>query len=93
MQNDIRPNVKEAIGSYEDFVDSYCDFMKLYNSSNWTMLIKYSEFMAQYYETIEKFDTIADMGMNDAESRYYAEVLLRCSEKMIRQLISCNKKM
>ena len=83
-QNDIRPNVKEAIDSYEDFIDSYCDFMKSYDSSDWTTLTKYGEFMSQYYETTEKFDAIADMDLNDAESLYYAEVSLRCSEKMLK---------
>lgn len=80
----IRPEVKEAIDNYEDYIDSYCDFMKSYDSSNWTMLSKYSEFMSQYFETTGEFDEIADLDLNEAESSYYSEVEIRCSEKMLK---------
>lgn len=82
-QNGIRPEIKEAIDGYEAFVDEYCEFMKTYNSSDVTMLLKYTELLSKEIELSEKFEEIDDKDLTDAEALYYSEVSLRCSQKLL----------
>lgn len=79
----IRPEIKEAIDSYEAFVDSYCEFMKNYDASDLTMLTKYADLMSKDYEMAQKFEDIENQDLTDAEANYYAQVSLRCSQKML----------
>lgn len=88
ISEDIRPEFKEALDSYETYMDEYCEFMKKYNDSNSdpSMLSEYLEMMKKYTEFVEKIDALGDEEMNDAEAKYYAEVTLRVSQKLLEVL-------
>ena len=74
-ENGIRPQIKEAIDSYEAFVDEYCTFM--------TELSTYNELISKELEMTEKFKALEDEDLNDAEALYYSEVSIRCSQKLL----------
>lgn len=84
----IRPDVKEAIDAYEDFVDEYIEFMKKYEDSNGTdltLLVDYTKFISNLEEYTDKMEAL-EKDMTDAEVAYYLEVMNRCNEKMIKSL-------
>ena len=78
----IREDVKEAIDSYEDFIDEYCSFMESYDAADTTKLMQYLSLLQKEVDMSEKFDALED-DLNDAEMLYYSEVQLRCSEKLL----------
>ncbi len=80
---EIRSDIKEAIDSYEAFVDEYCEFMASYDSSDVTQLAKYTSLVTKELEMTNKFKAIEDQDLNDAEESYYIEVQLRCDQKLI----------
>ena len=80
----IRDDIKEAIDSYEEFIDEYCEFMENYDSSDYTQITEYAELIAKELEATQKFEAIEDEELTDAEAVYYAEVSLRCSEKLLK---------
>lgn len=79
----LRPEIKEAIDSYEVFVDEYCEFMKTYDESNAAQLLQYSNYLMKAADMLSKFEKIENEELTERESMYYAEVSLRCSQKMI----------
>ena len=79
----IRPEIKEAIDSYERFIDEYVAFVENYDASDLTMLAEYADFMSKYAEYSEKMDSLDDQELTDAEEAYYTEVLLRTSQKTL----------
>ncbi len=81
----MRPEFKEALDSYEDFFDEYCDFMKKFNESpdDLSLLGEYTEYLTQYSETMEKMGELDDGEMNNAEMKYYLEVTTRINQKLI----------
>lgn len=83
--NEIRPEFKELIDSYEAFFDEYCRFMKKYseNPNDLSLLNDYTNFLKQYAETMEKLETLDSQEMNDAERKYYTEAMLRINQKLM----------
>lgn len=83
-ENVIRPEVKEAIDSYEAFIDEYCDFMKKMSQTDnvITMMTEYLEYMQKLSDMGEKFDKIQEGDLTNAEIIYYTEVMLRCTQKI-----------
>lgn len=79
----MRPEIKEAIDAYEAFLNTYCDFMESFDSSNFSMLAKYAELVSQYTEMQKQFDTLGNSDLNDVELAYYTEVSLRCSARLL----------
>lgn len=81
----IRPDVKEAIDSYEEFIDEYCRFMKKYMSSSNPMLMmtEYLDYMQKMSDMSEKFDKLDDSDWTTAETAYYTEIMLRCQNKLL----------
>ncbi|MGN1110556.1 MAG: DUF6591 domain-containing protein [Oscillospiraceae bacterium] len=81
----IRPEIKEALDSYEKFFDKYCDFMKKFNNSptDLALITEYTEYMTQYTDTMNKMNKINDGNLNDAELKYYLEVTNRINQKLI----------
>ena len=82
-QSIIRPEIKEAIDSYEEYVDSYCAFMESYDASDASQLAAYLALLQDEIEMTERFDAMEDEELTDAELDYYAAVGLRCSQKII----------
>ncbi|MBD5444833.1 MAG: hypothetical protein HDR29_04700 [Lachnospiraceae bacterium] len=82
---DIRLEFKECLDEYEKFMDEYCDFMKKYTTSDdiTSMAMDYAKLLKEEIEWAEKIDKLENEEMNDAEAKYYAEVTLRVSQKLI----------
>ncbi len=83
--NVIRPEFKEAMDSYEEFFDEYCEFMKKYakNPSDLELLLQYASYVSKMSETMEDFEALEDTEMTDAEAIYYLEVSTRISKKLL----------
>ena len=79
----MRPEIKEAIDAYEEFLNTYCDFLESFDSSNFSMLAQYAELVSQYTEIQEQFETLGNSDLNEAELAYYTEVSLRCSARLL----------
>lgn len=83
--DDIRPEFKDFLDSYESYMNEYCEFMKKYTESNYdsTMLGDYNMLMIKYAEFAEKMSDLEDGEMNEAETKYYTEVVFRVSQKLL----------
>ena len=59
--------------------------MKKYSESSYdlTLLGEYTEYLAQYADTMKKMETLDDGEMNDAEMKYYLEVTNRINKKLL----------
>lgn len=81
----MRPEIKEALDSYEAFFDEYCNFMKKMKESpnDLSLLGDYTVYMTQYTETMEKIDALNNGSLNDAELKYYLEVVNRINVKLL----------
>lgn len=82
---DIRPEFKEVLDEYETFMNGYCDFMKKYANSDEVLALTadYMKLMQEEIEWLEKIDNLGNEEMNEAETKYYAEVTLRVSQKLL----------
>ena len=81
----IRPEFKESVDSYEEFMNEYVDFMKKYENSNGSdaqMLLDYSRFIAKYADMADKFNKLGDEDMTAEESTYYLQVQSRVLAKL-----------
>ena len=80
----LRADFKEAMDSYETFMNEYCEFMKKYNknSSDASLLADYASYMAKYTDFVERFDAWKNEDMNDAELAYYLKVQSRVTTKL-----------
>ena len=85
----LRPEVKDAIDSYERFVDEYCAFMESYDANDFSQLAKLSDMVMREAEMSEKFDALED-DLTDAELDYYMAVSLRCSGKLMKAAYAVN---
>lgn len=83
--DDIRPEFKEAMDSYEAFYDEYCEIMKKYNKnpSDMELFDDYLNMLEKGNEMSEKFAEWENSDMNDAELKYYLDVYARVNKKLI----------
>ena len=82
----MRPEFKEAMDTYEDFMNEYCDFMEKYAESDDTdleLLADYADYMSKYNDVVEAFEKWENDDMNARETEYYLEVQLRINKKLI----------
>ncbi len=81
----MRPDFKEAMDSYETFYEEYCDFMEKYNenSGDLSLIMEYTELLAQSSEMSEKFEEWNTDDLNDAEMKYYMEVNNRVAQMLL----------
>ena len=80
----IDPDFKEALDSYEQFIDEYIVFMRKYQNGDPTSLELIAE-MAEYTEKMADFEEkmgALEKDMNPAEQQYYTEVMTRIGLKM-----------
>ena len=86
VSNDvIRQEVKDALQSYEDFVDEYCAFMKKYSNndgSDLELLLDYTRFTEKMLKMSNEMEKL-EGELTDAETDYYAKVMMRCSQKLL----------
>ncbi len=85
-ENAIRPEIKEAIDAYEEFIDEYIAFMEKYEESDGSdpgILMEYMTFISDLEEYLEEMDAL-EKDLTDAESWYFLEVMNRCNEKLYK---------
>ena len=84
--NNIRPEFKEAMDSYEAFYDEYCDFMLKYkeNPGDFTLLSEYLDMISQLTEMEAAFSSWAYEDLSNEELAYYLEVTSRVAEKLLK---------
>lgn len=85
--DEISPDVKEFLDSYEAFMDEYVDFMKKYkqNPTDATLIAEYADMMSEYSDFVQAADELKT-DLNDAEMKYYTEVMLRIEQKMLEAM-------
>ncbi len=84
--NELRPEFKAAMDSYEEFMDEYVAFMKKFAESDGTdlsIITEYSRFMSEYAEFVATFEEWNSEEMNAAEAAYYLEVSNRVNQKLL----------
>lgn len=86
----IRPEFKEAMDSYESFMNEYCEFMSKLEESNYdsSLMDEYNDYVDKYADVMNSFSKIGTEEMSDEEAKYYSDVNLRMLEKerdMIKQ--------
>ena len=85
LVNGMRKDFKEAMDSYEAFMNEYVAFMKKYNANpnDPTLMTDYARYMSKYADACEKFNEWESADMNDAETAYYIDVQARVSKKLL----------
>lgn len=81
----ISAEFKEAMDSYEAFINEYADFMKKYHESGnpTEMLIDYSNYLIKYTDTMDKLEKIDYENLTIQEQQYYIEVTARIEKKLL----------
>lgn len=84
--DEIRPEFKEALDSYEAFFDEYIAFMEKYAESDdaMGMLADYTNYLMQYADMMEKLQALDDDDLSTAEAAYYVEVMSRIEQKLLK---------
>ena len=80
---DIRPEIKEAIDTYEEFFREYVDFMKNYDTSDIGAMGDYLSFLGKYTEYMQKLDDLEDADLTDAETVYFTQAMLRIDQMLL----------
>ncbi len=82
--NGIDPDFKEAVDSYEKFMNEYVDFINEFNAAtdNTSMMAKYLEYMGQYADTMSKLDGLEQEDLSTEEVIYYNEAMTRILKKL-----------
>ena len=77
---------KEAMDSYEAFMDEYVSFMKKYKNSNGTdttLITDYANYMTCYTQVVSDFSKWRSEELNTEEAKYYIEVQARVAQKLL----------
>lgn len=82
---EVSPELKDALDSYEAFIDEYIEFMGTYNGSDdpLSMLSAYTDYMQKYTDMAKKMDEIDEDSLSGADYQYYLEVQTRVSGKLL----------
>lgn len=83
--NEIRKDFKDAMDSYESYVDEYVEFIKKYNEnpSDITLISNYAKMLTKYNQLTKDFKKWKDSDLNDAEESYFIEVETRVNKKLL----------
>ena len=83
----IRPEVKEALDSYEAYMDESIAFMERYKAADATdmvaMMGDYTDMLSRYAEFAKKIAALGESELTNAELAYYLEVTNRVSQKLL----------
>ncbi len=76
---------KEALDSYEAFMDDYVEFMEKYKDSDNVeeMMNDYNDYLEKYTELTKKMEDVKEDELTDDELQYYTEVMTRVSQKLL----------
>lgn len=83
--NEIRKEFKDAMDSYEKYMDEYVAFMKKYNAnpSDMSLLNDYGKMLEKYNQFTKDFEKWKDNDLNTAETSYYLDVQTRVTKKLL----------
>ncbi len=83
--DDIDPDFKAAMDSYEEFFDEYVAIMKKYkeNPTDLSILTDYATYMGQYADMIQNLEEWESKDLNTAEAAYYVDVQARITKKLL----------
>ena len=83
--DEIDPDFKAMMDSYEVFFEEYCAFMKKYmeNPYDMSLLKDYTNYLSKYADMIQKLEAVEDTEMSTAELKYYLEVYGRITEMLL----------
>lgn len=82
--DEVTPEFKEMMDSYEAFIDEYIEFLINYNNSKQTpeLLRSYADYMTKYNELTATMDEVLDGdSMSEADAYYALDTLNRIEEK------------
>ena len=81
----VTPEFKAQMDEYEAFFDEYVEFMQKYSESDnpVALMSEYLDFMQKYTKAMEALDAIDESTLSDADSLYFAQVMLRIDEKLL----------
>ena len=84
---EVDPDFKATMDSYETTINNYCDFMEKYNNAGpedtAAMLADYTSYLQQYTETIDALNSIDENSLSAADLAYYIEVNGRISQRLL----------
>lgn len=84
---EVDPDFKATMDSYETTINNYCDFMEKYNNAGpedtAAMLADYTSYLQQYTETIDALNSIDEDSLSAADLAYYIEVNGRISQRLL----------
>lgn len=85
LVNGMRKDFKEAMDSYEAFMNEYVEFIKKYqsNPNDAKLLADYAKYMSKYADMCDKFDKWESQDLNATEQAYYIDVQARVSRKLL----------
>lgn len=85
LVNGMRKDFKEAMDSYEAFMNEYVEFVKKYqsNPNDAKLLADYAKYMSKYTDMCDKFDKWENQNLNATEQVYYIDVQARVSKKLL----------
>ena len=83
----MHSDFKQAMDSYEEFMNQYCDFMDKYEKSNGadpTLVIECADYVAKYAQAMKAFEAWESKNLNATEAAYYLDVQTRINQKLAK---------
>lgn len=82
--DNVSPEFKATMDSYEEFFNDYVDFMKKYKNSTdiTSMESDYADYMTKYSDMMQKLNDIKSEDLSTADLAYYNEVNARITKKL-----------
>lgn len=82
---ELRKEFKDAMDSYESYMNEYVEFMKKYyaNTSDTSLLKDYAKMLEKYNKLTKDFENWEDNNLNTAEASYYLDVQTRVTKKLL----------
>lgn len=86
IPSEIRPDFKQAMDSYEEFINEYVDFLNKYeeNPADLSILADYARYMSKYSDFVNDFEKWEDEDLNLEEAAYYLDVQARVNKKLLK---------
>ena len=86
---DIDPNLYETLNAYEEYVDSYCEFMKAYMQADVETQLKFADKYVKFNQKIIDAQDMLNEALNDPDTltkdeyNYIVEVQTRVAAKLL----------
>ena len=86
---DIDPKLYETLNAYEEYVDSYCEFMKAYMQADVETQLKFADKYVKFNQKIMNAQSMLSEALNDPDTltkdeyNYIVEVQTRVAAKLL----------